>query len=819
MSERESPPTVSRREMLGTVGKAAAASVILPMLHTAIFPEIASAESVVRTRGGPPVNGLAGVDRVVVLPGKTYLRGWAGYGEPPRRGPRRPAPADSTPPAPTGPPPTVRWRKRSGPGRVSFADATALETTATFTAPGAYVLELTADNGESKASSTLSVKVEQPPPAKQLDVIHTKRYSIDSPLWNDRFKALIVAWIPHCIEQLSRTDVQAGGIDNFVEAGKKLRGEPHGPHKGYVFANAYPLNLVESICIALMVDPNGDAEITKAQSDMRRTLDEWIPIILGAQEPDGYLQTAFTLPRISNAGGDQTPGPFLRWERRADHEGYVAGYFLEAAIAHYMLTNRQDARLYDAAKKLADLWDANIGPAPKKAWYDGHQEMEQALVRFGRFVNDMEGKGTGDRYIALAKFLLDSRYNAARTPRERSTYDQSHLPVIEQYEALGHAVRAAYNYSAMADVAVETHDIDYRSAVKSLWDNITNRKWYVTGGIGSGESSEGFGPDYSLRQNAYCESCSSCGQIFFNWKLGLAYQEAKYADLYEETIYNALLGGLALDGKTFYYPNPLDARGLRSRWHSVPCCVGNIPRTLLSMPTWMYAKTADSLYVNLFVGSTVTVEDVGGTDVQMVQKTEYPWDGKVAITVNPETAKRFSLRIRVPNRSVSELYANTPDANGITSIAVNGARVSPATEKGYAVITRTWRPGDRVEFVLPMRVQRVRGIDKIEATRGKVALRYGPLVYNIEKVDVGDIAKVLPANAPLTTEWRGDLLNGVLVVKGTFADGTPMIAIPNYARMNREPPRPAPTPPPAGSPPGTRPPPPPIASVVWINES
>jgi DUF1680 family protein len=202
----------------------------------------------------------------------------------------------------------------------------------------------------------------------------------------------------------------------------------------------------------------------------------------------------------------------------------------------------------------------------------------------------------------------------------------------------------------------------------------------------------------------------------------------------------------------------------------------------------------------------------------MVQKTNYPWDGKVAITLNPESAKRFNLRVRVPNRDVSVLYASAPAANGITSVAVNGTKITPTIENGYVVIDRTWKAGDRVELDLPMKVQRVRAIDRIEADRGKVALRYGPLVYNIEKADVGDVAKVLPPDAKLTTEWRGDLLGGVMVIKGTFADGSPLLAIPNYARMNREPAPPPPPPaPPPGSPPVQRPPLP-IASVVWINE-
>ena len=813
MKDRKS---ITRREMLGSVGKSAAAIAIMPALQATIFAQSTSV-------GAPhaAINGVAGVDRIVVLPGKTYLRGWAGHGEPPQRGPRRGAAADSTPPAPEGPPPKVRWSKQSGPGSVTFAKPAELTTTATFSAPGAYVLALTADDGSATATSTLSVNVELPPPATPLEPIAVARYSFDSPLWNHRAQALIVDWIPHVVDHLSDLSLTTGGIDNFIEAGKKLRGAEFGKHKGYVFSNAYVHNAVEAMSVALMVDPKGDPDIAAAHDRFRATLDEWIPIILAAQEPDGYMQTAFTLPRVSNAGGNSNPGPFNHWERRADHEGYTGGYFIESAIAHYTMTAHKDARLYNAARKLADCWCANLGPPPKKAWYDGHQEMEQALVRLGRFVNQNEKNGDGQKYIDLAKFLLDNRYHGAKTERERSEYDQSHLPVIEQYEAVGHAVRAVYNYSGMADVAMETRDPDYRSAVRSLWDNIVNRKYYVTGGVGSGETSEGFGPNYSLRNNAYCESCSSCGEIFFQWKLGLTYHEARYADLYEETLYNALLGGVALDGKTFYYPNPLDARTTRTAWAGVPCCVGNIPRTLLALPTWMYTRSPDGIQINLFAGSTVTVDNVAGTNVEVVQKTNYPWDGKVAITVNPSASKKFSIRIRVPNRGVSELYTSTPKADGISAIAVNGSPVKPTIERGYAVITRTWKAGDRIELELPMTIQRVRAAETVAADRGKVALRYGPLMYSIEKVDVDDVGKVLPPDAPLTTEWRGDLLGGVVVIQGTFADGTPMLAIPNFARMNREPAPPptsatvAATPPAA---PGTRPPPPPVVSVVWINE-
>jgi DUF1680 family protein len=770
----------------------------------------------------PVLTAIAGPDRTVIIPAKTYLNGYVGWGDPPRsgRGPRGQAAPTPTPP---GPPPAAKWSVESGPGAVTFADASAAVTTATFSAPGTYLLKLNAVSGPARAVSYLTVTADTAPPAEHLNAVYTKRYRLDSPFWKARAKALIVNWIPHCVEMINRTDLDLGpgGIDNFVEAGKKLAGLPHGNHKGYVFSNAWVHQTVEAMSIALMIDPQGDPEILKAQEGFRRTLDGWIPKILSAQEPDGYLQTAFTLPRV-DAKGVVNPGPFQHWERRGDHEGYTAGYFLESALNHYLMTDRKDARLYNAAKKLADCWDANIGPAPKKEWFDGHQEMEQALVRFGRFVNDMEGGGKGDPYIKLAKFLLDCRKGGTE-------YDQSHLPVIQQYEAVGHAVRAVYNYSGMADVAVETHDKDYHGAVRSLWDNIVNKKYYVTGGVGSGESSEGFGPNYSLRQNAYCESCSSCGLIFFEYKMNMAYEDAKYADLYEETMYNALLGGIDLEGKNFYYTNPLDANAPRASWHACPCCVGNIPRTLLMLPTWMYAKSADSVYVNLFIGSAATVEGVAGTDIEMVQATDYPWgDGRVEITVNPKRSRTFSVRIRVPNRSVSVLYESTPAADGIASIAVNGTAVKPAIEKGYAVLTRTWKAGDTIELVLPLKVQRVHAVGAVAATQGKVALKYGPLVYNIETADQ-DITRVLPPDAPLAAEWRGDLLGGVMVIKGAFADGNPMLAIPNYARYNRGPvPPPPPPKPPAAPAPGTgqlqpaavqqRPAPRLPTSIVWINE-
>jgi uncharacterized protein len=851
---------LTRRALLAAAGKAGAMAVVAsPAIELAVGRDGAASAQALPA----DLNAIAGPDRVVMHRGKTYLNAWVGYGQPPRRDRRRAsdpsAPAAQAPAVPP-PPPRAAWSKVSGPGTVTFADATAPVTTATFSAPGEYVVRLVADNGTAKATSTLAVKVELPPPPAQLTPVVTRFHTVTDPFWASRTKALITSWIPHCIAQINRTDIAPGsgdgGIDNFVEAAKALRGEPHAAHKGYVFSNAWVHQTVESICLALMVDPQGDQEIAAAQKTLREALEDWIPKILAAQHQDGYLQTAFTLRDMAPQSGVPAAGrgPWTaRWSvpARANHEGYVAGYFIESAINHFILTEGKDLRLYNAAKKLADCWADNIGPAPKQQWFDGHQEMEQALVRFGRFVNEIEktrvgraaspksGTGPGDRYIALAKFLLDCRAGGTE-------YDQSHVRVQEQYEAVGHAVRAVYTYSGMADVAVETHDEDYQSAVKSIWDNIVHRKYYLTGGVGSGETSEGFGPDYSLRNNSYCEACSSCGEIFFQWKLHLAYHDARYADLYEQTLYNALYGSLDLAGTAFYYTNPLDANAQRTPWHNCPCCVGNIARTMLMLPTWTYSKGADGVYVNLFVGGRVNLGEVAGTDLEIAQATRYPWDGRVTLTMNPTVSKTFTLRIRAPKRDVSSLYRATPAGDGITRIAVNGAPVKASEVNGYLELSRAWKKGDTIDLVLPMPIQRVHASDRIVSggdrpspgqgpggtlssvegspTKDKVALRVGPLVYNIEQVDQ-DISGVLGPAAPLATEWRPGLLDGVNVVTGAFANGAAMTAVPNFARFNRSPPPPPPappTPPPAAGAaparPAPRPAPPAPTSIVWIRE-
>lgn len=732
-----------------------------------------------------PPKAIAGHDRIAVLPSPTYLEG---TGVAVKRA------SDLA---------TGSWSKLSGPGEVSFQHANQANTAATFAAPGDYVLQFTYGARGLTSNDTVNVHVEPKPQAAKLNAVYVSNWQVSSPFWRDRLKAQIVHWIPHCVAMIDDPNLKEGGINNIIEAGKKLRGEPSKPHVGYPFSNAWVLNTTESMCVALTLDPQGDPEIIKSQDAFRAKLEEWIPLILAAQEPDGYFQTRFTLATSSERQRNVTP---QHWNppTRGEHEGYVAGYFIEMGIAHHIATGGKDRRLFDAALKLADCWVANLGPG-KKAWYDGHQEVEQALVRLGRYVNDLSaeqggGAGKGQKYIDLAKFLLDSRSrtgSAAAVAQasgddfylgsgQGSEYDQSHRPIEAQYTAVGHAVRAAYTYSAVADVAMETGDAGYWSAIRSIWDDLVNRKYYVTGGIGSGETSEGFGPDYSLPVNAYAESCSGTGILFMQYKLNLATRDAKYADLYETSLFNAILGDVDLAGENFTYTNSLDSNQARYKWHNCPCCVGNIPRTLLMLPTWTYATASDAVYVNLFAGAKVNVGKVGGASVEMIQETNYPWDGDVKLMVNPSSPAEFTVNVRSPRREISTLYTATPSGDGIESIAVNGEKIDATPDaSGYVAIKRQWKAGDVVAFRLPLPVQVITPSDKIAAIRGKVALRRGPLIYNLEAADQQDVAKPVSSGSAFTAAWMPGLLGGVRQIRGSFADGSPLVAVPNYARLNR----------------------------------
>jgi DUF1680 family protein len=415
---------------------------------------------------------------------------------------------------------------------------------------------------------------------------------------------------------------------------------------------------------------------------------------------------------------------------------------------------------------------------------------------------------TGDaRYLNLAKFMLDVRGPGGPTGSGRA-YNQSHKKVVEQTEAEGHAVRATYMYSGMADVAALTGDMAYVNAIDKIWENVAGKKLYITGGIGATGAGEAFGRNYELpNMTAYNETCAAIGNDYWNHRLFLLHADAKYIDVMERTLYNGLISGVALDGKTFFYPNPLESNGqhARSEWFGVACCPGNITRFMASVPGYVYAQRGDAIWINLYVSSTSEIKLDNGINVKLAQETRYPWEGAVKMTVNPEKAAPLTIHMRIPgwarNEPVpSDLYRFTDKSSAPVVLKVNGRTAPIKLDKGYASLSRTWKGGDTIELTLPMPVRRVAANQQVAADRGRVALQRGPIVYAAEWPDNAD-GKVrnlmLSDNEPLKAEFRPSLLKGVTVVQArawSLARGqkgealkTPvqLTAIPYHAWANR----------------------------------
>ncbi len=617
------------------------------------------------------------------------------------------------------------------------------------------------------------------PSGDVLTPVYFQEIQIDG-FWKEHFKRLTEKWIPHCVRQMEEGG-EGEELLNLVNTAKVLKGEPTGKFTGTPWADAYVYNTIEAICLALAVDAEEDSDLAAAQQFLRKKLDEWIPVVLAAQMDDGYIHSYHTVNK------------FDRYTNINAHEFYVQGYLIEAGVAHYRITGGEDRRLYDVACKCADQLCKNFGPVPKRNWAYGHAGMGIALCRLARLVNEVEGKPAGDKYSDLAKFFFDHRHDEEE---HRNAYRQSHLPAVEQSKAVGHAVRATYFYSAMADLAMLTGDKAYQTAVDKIWESAVHRRMYVTGGVGSTHHGEAFGEDYDLpNESAYCESCAGCGLSFWADRMNRMHHEGACVDVQERVLYNNVLGAIELSGENFFYQNPLASGHGRYSWHGCPCCVGNIPRTLIAIKDMMYSinETRDTLYVNHFVASSGTIGDVGGTKLRIRQETEYPWDGKILLRVSPEKAISFTLKLRVPSRTDSSLYSASPQATE-GDVRLNGKPQSASVTNGYATISRTWEPGDQVVFSLPMPIQRVRTEERVESDRGRVALQRGPIVYNLENIDHGgDVRSIfLPKDSELQAERKNDLLDGVMVLKGQAKRTTPegieavdLLAIPNYARLNR----------------------------------
>jgi DUF1680 family protein len=605
--------------------------------------------------------------------------------------------------------------------------------------------------------------------------------------WAPRIETNRSVTIPFAFQQCELS----GRVDNFERAAKALRGEPLTNRKppGYPFDDTDVYKVIEGASYALSVhrDPSLDAYV-----------DGLIAKIAAAQEPDGYLYTARTID-------PQHPHPWAgkaRWELERDdsHELYDLGHLFEAAAAHYQATGKRT--LLDVALRAANLLVNTFGPGKRSIW-PGHQITEMGLAKLFRVTGD-------ERYLALAKFMLDERGpdSGGKTNPRGLTYNQAQQRVVDQTEPVGHAVRATYMYSGMADVAAMTGDVSYTKAIDTIWQNTVAKKLYITGGIGASGAGEAFGKPYELpNMTAYNETCASVGMDFWNERLFLLHGDAKYVDVMERTLYNGLISGVSLDGKTFFYPNPLESNGQHERrpWFGVACCPGNITRFLASVPGYVYATRGDAIYVNLFAAGSAEVNTANGHKVTLVQDTRYPWDGTVRITVTPHVADRFTINIRIPgwarNEPVpSDLYRFLDPAPPPATLEVNGRPVATRLENGYVALARDWKAGDVIDLTLPMPVRRIVANDLVEADRDRVALQRGPIVYAAEWPDnpEGRVRNlVLPDASVLTAEFRPTLLEGVTAVKGTAialamdAHGKvvktpqPLLAIPYSTWANR----------------------------------
>jgi DUF1680 family protein len=614
--------------------------------------------------------------------------------------------------------------------------------------------------------------------------------------WAPRLDTNRTVTIPHNFKMSEDT----GRIKNFEMAAAALGGATDGKYcSSYPFDDSDVYKTIEAASYALATHPDPELE---------GYVDRLVAKIAAAQEPDGYLYAARTI-------GGPPPQPWLGKERWShlymSHELYNLGHLYEAAAAHYQATKKKN--LLGIAVKSANLVAREFGPG-KRTNPPGHEEIEIGLVKLYRV--------TGTRtYLDLAKFFIDARGRTegripyVEDPREGKEqllygeYAQDHKPFIEQTEAVGHAVRAGYLYAGAADVAALTGDAAYIAALEKIWADMAGTKLYITGGIGAAGGWEGYGPPYRLpNASAYAETCANIATFLWNSRMQRLALDAKYADVMERILYNGVLSGISLSGDRFFYPNPLASFGQHERvsWFGCACCPPNVARVLASVPGYFYAATGDRVYVNLFAQGMGKMR-VAGTDLELVQTTEYPWKGDIKIEVKPAREADFTLAVRIPGWVLdspvpTDLYTYMePGGEPWPTLKVNGQDVKlpgGRLDKGYALIARTWKAGDIVELSLPMPVRRVVAHDAVEADRGRVAVERGPLVYCAEWTDNGGrVANlVLPDGAALAAEPRPDLLGGVVVITGEaeavsekagriVVEKTPVTLIPYYAWANR----------------------------------
>ena len=613
---------------------------------------------------------------------------------------------------------------------------------------------------------------------------------LNDQFWTKRIEINRTATIPASFARCEST----GRVKNFVMAAE---------HKGK-FCTAYPFDdtdiykTIEGASYSLAVHPD---------PKLSAYIDSLIGIIGKAQEPDGYLYTARSIDPVHPQAW---AGP-ERWinEQKSSHELYNCGHMYEAAAAHYMATGKRN--FLNIALKNADLLVRTFGP-DKKHVAPGHEIVEMGLVRLYRITGKKD-------YLYLAKFFIDQRgikpYNKkSKNTYENGTYFQDDKPVIQQDEAEGHAVRAMYLYSGMADVAALTGDTAYLKAIDRIWNNMVGKKMYVQGSIGAVGDGERFGDNYELpNATAYNETCAAIGSVFWNQRMFLLHGDSKYIDVLEKTLYNGLISGVGLDGKSFFYTNAMqvsnsfnqpDLERERSGWFTCSCCPTNVVRLIPSIPGYIYAQNGSDVYVNLFISGTGNLT-VNNKAVKITQQNNYPWDGALAFTVDPASALDFNLKIRIPgwaqNQAMpSDLYSYEQSRSQKIVITVNGKPVDYQMENGYAVIGKKWKKNDEVRLTLPMDVRRVVANVAVPDDNGKIALQRGPIMYCAEWKDndgkAGNI--IIPKGTVFMPEFEPSLLNGVTILKGQVktvdldekaqtisTTSKTMTAIPYYAWANR----------------------------------
>lgn len=613
-------------------------------------------------------------------------------------------------------------------------------------------------------------------PSRKFEPVNFSQVTITDAFWKPTMDKVATTTINACVYQ---TEVATPRIKNF----EKVARNKDEKHEGLFYDDSDVYKALEAIAYSLKNHPNPELE---------KKADEWIDKVAAAQLADGYIGTWYSLSGRLNE----------RWTDMSMHEDYNGGHLIEAAVAYYNATGKR--KLLEVAIRFADHFDNLFGPN-KKHWVTGHQELELALVKLYKTTNNK-------KYLLLSHWLLEERgHKFARgytwTDWKDTAYAQDVVPVREQKEITGHAVRAMYMYSGAADVAALTGDEGYMTAMNTVWEDVVHRNMYITGGIGSSGNNEGFSIDYDLpNEQAYCETCASVGMVFWNQRMNFLSGDSKFIDVLEKSLYNGARDGLSLSGDRFFYGNPLASKGQHSRreWFGTACCPANIARLVASLGDYVYGASADGLWVNLFVGSTTSVK-IGKINVPVSLETNYPWEGKVKITLQPSSKVRMKLHVRIPGWSQGEavpggLYEfENKKSDGFT-LTVNGKAAVYTTAQGYAIIDREWKKGDQVELNLPMEVKKVIARSELKQDDDRIALQRGPLIYCVEGADNNGQAWNLfvPDHARFTTSFQKDLLEGVTTIQfqsptvqvakdgqSVTTEEKTITAIPYYAWCNR----------------------------------